>query len=182
MLARTNELHRAWRGNKCPAVLVDFTEALLQDRPPALTNRETGMLFIIFIVAAASLLLNALFIAHELGWFPHGKDRSTPADRAFSFRSRYEQDMRASHAFQVMDRDTHLVRVFGHPEIYEFTDPYGALENVIRRYEADPTRSRYDDLIHLSNHICNRVRCDDRINALIGQIHALIHSRPIKGA
>lgn len=140
------------------------------------------MLLVILIAAAASLLLNALYIAHELGWFPHGKDRSTPADRAFSFPSGYDRDVLATHGFQVMDRDNHLVRVFGHPEIYKFTDPYRALENVIRRYEEDPSRSRYDDLIHLSNHICNRVVCDERINALIEQIHVLIHSRPVKSA
>lgn len=132
----------------------------------------------ILLVSLASLSLTGLFIAHELGWLPHSKDRSSPVDRTFAFRSRFEQDVRPTHGFQVMDPNTHVLRVFGHPDVYNVGDPYQALESVMRRYGEQPTRSRYDDLIHLSNHVCNRVRCDDRINALIGRIHELIHSTP----
>jgi len=142
----------------------------------------TTLLVAILAVTAVSLIFNVGYIVHELGWFPHTKDRSRPVARTFSFRSRYERDILATHDFQVLDPLTDALRRFGHPEIYKFTDPYEGLKNVIRRYEEKQTRSRYDDLIHLPNYICNHVKCDDRINKLIGQIHELIHSKPLRSA
>jgi hypothetical protein len=126
--------------------------------------------------------LNAGFIFHELGVLPHGKDRSSPTDRKFPFASRYDKGRTTTHGFQVFSPFTDIARQFGHAEVYKFSDPYQALETAIRRYESEPSRSRYDDLIHLSNYICNHVRCDERINALMGEIHQLIHKTPFRKA
>jgi hypothetical protein len=138
------------------------------------------LLIVILVLAAFSLILNAGYIFHELGIVTHGKDRSSPADRKFSFASRYDKDRIATHGFQVFSPLTDIARQFGHADVYKISDPYQALETAIRRYEAEPSRSRYDDLIHLSNHICNHVLCDERINALIGQIQQLIHKTPFR--
>ncbi len=73
-----------------------------------------------------------------------------------------------------------LLRRHGHADVYAVDDPHRALENVIARYREQPTRSRYDDLVHLANYVCNRVRSDDRVSALMGEIHALIHTRPFR--
>ncbi len=132
----------------------------------------------ILVVALVSLAFNAGYILHELGWFPHTKERSKPADRKFPFRSRYEKNVLVTHDHQVAAPLTDVLRRFGHPDVYMFDDPYRALENVIRRYEERPTKARHDDVIHLPNFICNHVRCDDKVNALIGRIHKLIQARP----
>jgi hypothetical protein len=135
---------------------------------------------LILVIAVLGLVLNAGYISHELGVLPHGKDRSSPADRKFPLASRYDKGRTKTHAFQVFSPFSDIARQFGHAEVYKFSDPYQALETAIRRYEAEPSRSRYDDLIHLSNYICNHVRCDERINALIGEIHQLIHKIPLQ--
>ena len=137
-----------------------------------------AILVFISVVAAVSLVFNAGYILHELGLIPHTKDRSSPTDRKFSFASRFAGNLRATHDFQAMDANTILLRKFGHREIYEFRDPHQALEAVLKRYEERQSRSRYDDLIHLSNYICNHVRCDDKVNELIGRVHRLIQTGP----
>ncbi len=141
----------------------------------------TILLTIVLAVVTASLAINAAYIVHELGWFPHTKDRSSAANRAFPFRSRYEKDVLITHSFQVMDPNTEVLRKFGHPDVYRFKDPHEALRNVIRRYEESPTRARYDDLVHLSNYIANKVKYDAQIDELISRIHVLMHAMPMKG-
>jgi hypothetical protein len=138
------------------------------------------LLMIIMIIAAISLLMNAGYIVHELGWYPHTKDRTSPAEEAFSFQSRYETDVAVTHRFQVMESNTELLRRHGHADVYRVSDPHQALENVIDRYNAEPTRSRYDDLVNVSNYVCNRVLCDERVNDLITDIVSVMHSTPYR--
>lgn len=137
----------------------------------------TALLVIVLIVAAASLALNAAYIVHELGWFPHTKNRRSPTERTFPYRSLHDTDRLATHDFQVMDAFSAVARQHGHADVYGIQDPYRALENVISRYRQQPSRSRYDDLVHVSNYICNSVRCDERVNTLIDEIHELMHSQ-----
>jgi hypothetical protein len=136
------------------------------------------LLAIVLVVAAATLVVTAAFVIHELGWFPHTKDRTSPADRRFPYRSLYEQDVQATHGYQVMDPMTDILRRHAHAELYSVEDPVRSLENVMARYKEDPTYSRYDDLIHLSNYVCNQVKCDEQVNDVITRIHELIHSTP----
>lgn len=140
------------------------------------------LLVIVLIVAAISLVLNAGYIVHELGWYPHTKDRTSPVEQAFFFRSRYEKDVLPTHDFQVMDPSTQILRLHAHADAYRMDDPHGALENVIKRYKAQPTRSRYDDLVNVSNYVCNHVKCDERVSSLIGEIVELMHSVPVRSA
>ena len=142
----------------------------------------TVLLVAIVFIAGVSLVFNAGYIVHELGWYPHTKDRKRPVERAFRFASRYEALAVPSHDFQVMDPNTIVLRKFGHPDVYGVQDPYRALENVIARYREKPVRSRYDDLVHVSNYVCNHVKCDDRINGLIGRIHELMNEQPPRSA
>lgn len=138
----------------------------------------TTLLVVVLIVAAASLALNAAYIVHELGWFPHTKDRTSPTERAFAFRSLHETDHVATHDFQVMDALSAAARQHGHADVYTVQDPHAALKNIIDRYRKQPTRSRYDDLVHVSNHICNSVGSDERVTALMDEIHELMHAQP----
>lgn len=138
-----------------------------------------GLLLIILALAVVSLALNAGYIVHELGWYPHTKNRKAAVDRAFRFVSRFESLAVSSHRYQVMDPNTIVLRRHGHPEVYDVKDPYRALENVIARYRERPSRSRYDDLVHLANYVCNEVKCDDRIDTLIDAIHKLMHERAL---
>lgn len=140
------------------------------------------LLIIVLVVATASLVVTTAFIVHELGWFPHTKDRSSPADRKFPFGSRFEHDALPTHGFQVLDPYTNVLRQYAHADVYDVRDPAQSLRTAIARYKEDATPSRYDDVIHLSNHICNHVRCDDQVNSLIAEIHELIHSHPPKVA
>jgi hypothetical protein len=136
------------------------------------------LVVIVLAVATASFALNAAYIVHELGWFPHTKDRMTPPDRDWSHDSRYDRDATPTHDFQVMHDLTIVARQHAHADVYAVKDPHQALQNVISRYEERPSRSRYDDLIHVSNHVSNHVRSDERVEELIGTIHDLMHRRP----
>jgi hypothetical protein len=136
------------------------------------------LLLLLLGVAVASLALNAGYIVHELGWFPHTKDRTSPHERAFAHGSRYDRGAVQTHDYQVMHEFSIVARRHAHAEVYDIADPHRALENVIARYEEQPNRSRYDDLIHVSNYVSNEVGSDERVEELIGAIHELMHKRP----
>jgi hypothetical protein len=137
-----------------------------------------ALLILILVLVVVSLTITVAFMAHELGWFPHTKDRSSPAIRVVPFRSRYESDVAVTHGSQFINPFSRLLREHAHADVYGVSDPEAALRNVINRYREQPTRSRYDDLVHVANYVCNHVRCDDRVNELIDQIHQLMHSMP----
>lgn len=125
------------------------------------------LLIAVLAVSAISLIFNVGYIVHELGWYPHTKDRKNPVEKKFFFKSMYDKDRKRTHDFYITHPFTIEFRKVGHKDIYSFKDPYDALENVIKRYQELPVRSRYDDLVHLSNYISNHVKSDDRINELI---------------
>jgi hypothetical protein len=135
---------------------------------------------LILAVASVSMFFNVGYIIHELGWYPHTKDRKTPAEKKFWFNSRYDFNRLNTHDFYVTHPFTIELRKVGHAEIYNFKDPYQALENVISRYKESQTRSRYDDLVNLSNYISNQVKSDEKINALIEQATDIFISHPFK--
>jgi hypothetical protein len=136
------------------------------------------LLVIVLVLSASSFVVTSAFFAHELGWWPHTKDRRSAADRKFEHRSRYETDVQVTHGFQVVDPYTGILRQLAHADVYSVRDPVRSLENVIARYNEKPTPGRYDDLIHVSNYICNHVRCDESVNGLITRIDELIHTKP----
>ena len=140
--------------------------------------KSNGLEIAILGVATVSMLFNVGYIIHELGLFPHTKDRKNPKDRVFRNRSYYDKDRQESHTFTASHPLTMELRKLGHADVYHFNDPYSALENVIRRYDEQPTRSRYDDLFNLSNYISNHVKSDERINALIEQATELSIKKP----
>jgi hypothetical protein len=138
------------------------------------------LLIAVLAVATLSFALNAGYIIHELGWYPHTKDRSRPTVRTIRNSADAALRVKPTHDFQVSDGLTDVVRRFGHKDIYNIADPYQALETVIRRYEQQPTRSRYDDLVHVSNYVCNNVKCDKHVNTLIDRVHVLMHSTTLR--
>ena len=138
------------------------------------------IIILILVVAVVSLFLNAGYIIHELGWYPHTKDRKSPSEKFSSLSSPLLSGKTISHDYQVMDGWTYDLRKLGHKEIYSIQDPYEALENVIRRYTENPTRSRYDDLVHLSNYVSNHIKADEKINAIIDRISEITLTQPFK--
>ncbi|HET9055565.1 MAG TPA: hypothetical protein VFN30_01840 [Chitinophagaceae bacterium] len=140
----------------------------------------TVFLIAILAISAISLVFNAGYIVHELGIYPHTKNRKTPVERKFMHRSLYDKDRKKTHDFYITHHMTIELRKLGHKDIYTFKDPYEALEKVIRRYEELPVRSRYDDLVHLSNYISNTVKSDERINQLIERAIDISVSKPFK--
>ncbi len=131
-------------------------------------------------MATISMVFNVSYIVHELGWYPHTKDRKTSVDKQFLFNSRYDVDKKKTHGFYVSHPFTIELRKVGHADVYNFKDPYQALENVISRYKESPVRSRYDDLINLSNYISNHVKSDERINQLIEAATDIYIDQPFK--
>lgn len=134
----------------------------------------------ILAVATISMIFNVGYIVHELGWYPHTKNRKSPADRKFRFNSNHDKDRQETHRYKVASPFTMELRKLGHADVYSFKDPYEALQNVMKRYEENPTRSRYDDLFNLSNFISNTVRSDQKINELIERATELPFSKPYK--
>ena len=139
-----------------------------------------NLIYLIAVISAISLFFNVGYIIHELGWYPHTKDRSRPKEKFGIVNSKFIENKVLSHDYQVLHSWNYDLRRLGHKEIYDFKDPSEALNNVMRRYEEDPTRSKYDDLVHLSNHISNHVKCDDNINVLIDKIAELTIRKPCK--
>lgn len=86
------------------------------------------MPWLVAIVAIVAIV-NIAFVAHELGAFPHGKDRKRPAQRAFPFRSRYELDVVTTHTHQVMTPLSHVLRIHGHSDLYTSKDPSEGLRS-----------------------------------------------------
>jgi hypothetical protein len=140
----------------------------------------SALLFALLAISAISMFFNVGYIVHELGWYPHTKDRKNPVDKKFMYRSLYDKDRVTTHDFYITHPMTIEFRKVGHKEVYDIKDPYEALENVIKRYEEKPVRSRYDDLIHLSNYISNHVQSDERINKLIEKATDCFISTPFK--
>ena len=139
-----------------------------------------ALLILILLVAGVSLIFNVGYIVHELGLFPHTKDRSSPSDKKFLHLSVYDNDRVETHSFQVLHELNYELRKLGHKEIYNFKSPQDALKKVIRRYQEESSQSRYDDLVHLSNYISNFYSCDDEVNALIDEIADMMIKQPFK--
>lgn len=140
----------------------------------------TLLLIITIGIAAVSLFFNAGYIIHELGLYPHTKDRKTPKEVFEALGSKNKSEKILTHDYQVLNGWNYDLRKLGHPDVYNFKDPYDALEKVIARYKESPTRSRYDDLIHLSNYISNHVKADKKINALIDRISEITITNHLK--
>lgn len=136
------------------------------------------LIILILCVAVVSLIFNAGYIVHELGWYPHTKDRKSSSEHFSSLASPFSANKKTSHQYQVMDGWTYDLRKLGHKDIYTVADPYKALENVIRRYTENPTRSRYDDLVHLSNYVSNNIKADEKVNGLIDRISEITLTQP----
>lgn len=137
----------------------------------------TVALVVVAVIAVASLALNAAYVVHELGWFPHTKDRSRPRSRAFPHRSMFARDVPATHGYLVVDPLTSLLREHGHADVYEIADPLETLQTIARRYREDSSYSRRDDLVHVTNHVCSRTNTDDKIDAAVEDIVELLNSR-----
>jgi len=137
------------------------------------------LLIIVAVVSGVTAVAVGLFIVHELGWFPHGKERG-PILRVVNTHSRFEAGAVVTHGHQVMQAGNILLRQHGHPEVYDLKDPVKALERVLQRYTESPTRSRYDDLIQVANRVGSQSGGEARVAALLDRVSDLALSTPFR--
>ena len=138
------------------------------------------LLFAILGITTVSAVLNAAFILHELGLWPHGKDRKHPHEGTGDHDSNAGKDYRQTHDYTISHPLSMSLRKIGHKEIYKIADPVKSLENVIQRYKENPVQSRLDDCVFLTNEILSKYPPDNRITTLVKEIGDLIISEPVK--
>jgi len=136
--------------------------------------------FFIMLIILISIILvsNMIFFIHVIGWYPFGRLSGRPRQAYFPIRSEYAGRKLPTHQFQVLNAWNESMRRWSRKEIYNIKDPSGSLEKAIAQFQKDPTEKNFDILVHLSNHISNRVRYDDRINDLIESASEISLNRP----
>jgi hypothetical protein len=136
----------------------------------------TAVLAIIVGLATASLVLNAAFIAHELGWFPHGKRRRDPTlRRAMVLAGRMptvEEARFNDDDYQTKGPFTDRWRRLAHDEAYQVKDPVTHLQTLWRGFEQQPTASSRDDVINVMNQISTASPVTGELAGLVERITA----------
>jgi hypothetical protein len=114
------------------------------------------LLLIILGVGIANLALLGAYLAHELGWFPHGKPRGVTIRTVDRFeRPAAIEDRRSPrrpHSIERPHPSADILRRFGHAEVYGAADVADELANAITYCQNHPDDwSRRDDLLGLVN-------------------------------
>lgn len=138
------------------------------------------MNILLFILISVILVGNIIFLVHHAGLYPFLKEARRPRENFFTFPSKFMAEKKPSHGYQVHTGWNDLLRRNHLKKLYDSKDPASALDKVINQYMEDPSEKNYDVMVHLSNHISNRVRYDDQINALIEKISDLTVNIPTK--
>jgi hypothetical protein len=131
------------------------------------------MNIVLLILVSVILLGNVLFLVHYSGLYPFNREIRRPREAFFQPANRNTLKKTNNHGYQVLTGWGDLVRKQWQKELYEAKDPAFALEKAIDQYLEDSSEKNFDLMIHLSNHINNRVRYDERINDLIERISEL---------
>lgn len=136
---------------------------------------------ILFIILLSLLLIgNIVWLIHYSGFYPFVRETLRPREGHFQLPSKYQVEKINTHNYQVLTGWTDLYRKGNYQKIYDSKDPAAALEKVIDQYQKDSSQRNFDVLIHLSNHISNRVRYDNKINALIERISEITNVKSKK--
>ena len=132
------------------------------------------LLLLVLVVSVVNLLLTSAFIAHEMGWFPHGKYRgpftlsglATQVPTAFRGREGgyLERQIAAPHPVALE------IRRFVYPDVYDYEDPKGHLEGLLARFKEEPSPGRRADLVNVMNQITAHEVVSDHLNVLAEQI------------
>jgi hypothetical protein len=126
---------------------------------------------IFLIVLISGLLIgNIIFLIHYAGLYPFYQEARRPREAFFSLPSRFPTEKINTHEYQVLSGWNDLVRKWSREKIYDLKDPTATLQKVMNQYQEDPSPENFDIMVQLSNHISNRVRYDEKIDALIEKI------------
>ncbi len=126
---------------------------------------------ILLLVLISGLLIgNIIFLIHYAGLYPFLQEARRPRVAFFSLPSRFLAEKINTHEYQVLSGWNDLVRRWSREKIYDLKDPAAALEKMMNQYLEDPSPENFDIMVQLSNHISNRVRYDEKIDALIEKI------------
>lgn len=131
------------------------------------------MIIVLLILITVILVGNVIFLIHYSGLYPFSQERRRPREVFLLLSIQNRGKKINSHGYQVLTGWNDLVRKHQQKELYEIKDPTAGLEKVIDQYLEDPSEKNFDRMVHLSNHINNRVRYDDRIDELIEKISEL---------
>jgi len=131
------------------------------------------MNIVLLILVSVILLGNVLFLIHYSGLYPFTREIRRPREAFYQPANRNRSKKINKHGYQVLTGWSDLVRRQWQQDLYEAKDPAFSLEKVIDQYLEDSSEENFDLMIHLSNHISNRVRYDDKINDLIERISVL---------
>lgn len=131
------------------------------------------MNIVLLILVSVILLGNVLFLIHYSGLYPFTRDSRRPRKVFYPPANTNLLNKISNHGYQVLTGWSDLVRKQWHKKLLEAKDPVSTLEKVIDQYLEDPSEKNFDSMIHLSNHISNRVRYDERINDLIEKISVI---------
>lgn len=131
------------------------------------------MNIVLLILVSIILLGNVLFLIHYSGLYPFTKEPKRPRKVFYPSAHANQLNKIHNHGYQVLTGWSDLVRRQWQKKLLEAKDPVSTLEKVIGQYLEDPSEKNFDSMIHLSNHISNRVRYDERINDLIERISGI---------
>jgi hypothetical protein len=138
------------------------------------------MNILLLILISVILIGNIVFLVHYAGLYPFLREARRPRITFFTFPSKFQAEKMNTHGYQVHTGWNDFLRRHLRKKLYDSKDPASALDKVINQYLEDPSEKNHDTMVHLSNHISNRVRYDDQIDALIEKISVLTFNNPTK--
>jgi hypothetical protein len=134
--------------------------------------------FIILIVLISIILItNSIYFLHTIGIFPFPNELKRPRESFYPSSTIQPYEKAATHGFQVLNGWNDIIRKSTREDIYQINKPAETLKKTITQYQEDPSQENFDILMHLSNHISNRVRYDDEINSLIEKISEMLNNK-----
>ncbi len=133
------------------------------------------LILIIFI-----LIGNIVFLIHYAGLYPFTRETRRQRETYYLMTARSQVEKKTTHGYQVLSAWNDLLRRHLEQNLYDSKDPASVLDKTINQYQENPSEENFDRMIHLSNHISNRVRYDEKIDALIEKISSLTVKNQIK--
>jgi hypothetical protein len=141
----------------------------------------SALLVATLIVSIANLLLLGAYLAHELGWFPHGKSRGlatrtfTRCDRPAHLEGKrfLQRPLGIERPHPLAD----ILRRVGHSDVYGAPDLADELAKAIAHCREHPSDwSRRDDLLGLANELGAQSERTEHENNLIEEAIVILVS------
>ncbi len=127
----------------------------------------------ILVVALVSMVLNAAYILHELGWFPHGKYRGPVSFVAETKHGGYwpsSQERRRNDARVAFQSPyVKILRRYVHSDLFAESDLQAQIMRMLERWRERPTLGRMDDLIEVMNGITTVEEVSTEVHGLVDE-------------